>query len=320
MADSPPPLLLVDDDPVNLEILVEYLEDAGYQTVTTNNGQEAWDILQQGTHAFQAILLDRMMPVMDGMKLLAKVKAELALYGLPVIMQTAAVSSEEIREGIEAGAFYYLTKPYSKEVLLAIVQAAVADFTKYETLQREVDQQSKIFPCLDSAQFHFRTLEEARILALLLAQACPEPDRVAMGLTDLLVNAVEHGNLNISFNEKTILRETGEWDAEVARRLTLPEFAHKQAMIKFCRSSEQIEFTITDQGLGFDWKQYLDISPDLVFATHGRGIAMARALSFDAMEYQGLGNEVVCTIITSKKDHLESEAQTIESSLVMGEA
>jgi len=314
MDSNQPSLLLVDDDPVNLEILVEHLEEAGYHTVTASHGEEACDILQLGTIPFQAVLLDRMMPGMDGMAVLAKMKSHGSLKILPVIMQTAASSSEEIREGIEAGVFYYLTKPFSKEVVLAIVQAAVRDFTKYQSIQSELSEQTKIFHCLDSAQFHFQTLDEARTLALLLAQACPEPDRAAMGLTDLLVNAVEHGNLHITYDEKTRLQDTEEWENEIARRLSLPEFAHKQATVRFHRNAERIELTITDQGPGFDWKRYLEMSPDLGFASHGRGIAMSRALSFDMMEYRGVGNEVVCTINVSKDASRVLEGENYVSS------
>lgn len=296
MNNSDSSLLLVDDDPVNLEILVEHLEEAGYHTITASQGEEAWETLQAGTIPFQAVLLDRMMPVMNGMDVLAKVKSHNSLSALPVIMQTAAGTAEEIREGIEAGAFYYLTKPFTKEILLSIVQAAVRDFTKYQSLQSELGAQSQIFHCLDSAHFHFQTLQEAHTLALALARACPEPDKVAMGLLDLLVNAVEHGNLQLTYDEKTQLQQTGEWETEIARRLSLPDFAHKYATVSFHRSVEKIEFLITDQGLGFDWRRYLDMSPTLSFASHGRGIAMARALSFGTLEYRGIGNEVVCTI------------------------
>ena len=66
------------------------------------HGEEAWNILQLGTIPFHAVLLDRMMPRMDGMAVLAKMKSHESLSSLPVIMQTAAVSSEEIREGIQA--------------------------------------------------------------------------------------------------------------------------------------------------------------------------------------------------------------------------
>ena len=313
-------LLLVDDDPLNLVILVDDLEEAGFHTVTACQGEEAWELLQQGPHQFQAVLLDRMMPGMDGMAVLAKIKSHASLNRLPVIMQTAAASPDEVREGIEAGAFYYLTKPFTKEIMLAIVQAAVRDFIKYQSIQSELVEQTKIFYCLQSAHFDFQTLDEAQTLALLLAQVFTDPERIAMGLTDLLFNAVEHGNLHITYDEKTRLQQTGEWETEIARRLSLPEFAHKKATIRFHRNAERIEFTITDQGPGFDWKRYLEMSPDLAFATHGRGIAMARALSFDTMEYRGVGNEVVCTINVSEDATSESEEKNMESQLVMREA
>ena len=126
-------------------------------------------------------------------------------------------------------------------------------------------------------------------------------------------NAVEHGNLQISYDEKTELQETEEWETEITRRLSLPDFAHKQATIRLHRSAEAIEFIITDQGLGFDWKRYLDMSPDLAFASHGRGIALARALSFDTLEYRGVGNEVVCTVKVPEDATNESENENMES-------
>ena len=296
MNNHQPTLLLVDDDPINLEILIDHLEGAGYQTVSAMDGGEAWGRLEQEPDRFDAVLLDRMMPVMNGMEVLAKIKANGALDFLPVIMQTAAGSPEEVRQGIEAGAFYYLTKPFTKEVVLAIVRAAVRDYAKVKALHRELAEQTRIFLCLDSAKFHFRTMEEAHILSLLLANACPDPGRVVLGLTELMVNAIEHGNLQITYEEKSRLQAEGAMDVELTRRLSLPEFAQKNAQIAFLRNEKTIEFTITDQGVGFDWTQYLDMSPDRGFATHGRGIALARALSFDSIEYQGVGNQLMCVV------------------------
>ena len=294
-----PTLLLVDDDLVNLEILVEHLEEAGYQTVSAMNGCEAWSLLEREPERFDAVLLDRMMPVMNGMEVLAKIKAHGELDFLPVILQTAAGSTEEVRQGIEAGAFYYLTKPFTKEVVLAIVRAAVRDYAKVKELHRELGKQTRIFLCLDSAQFHFQTLEEAHVLALLLANACPDPIRVVPGLTELMINAIEHGNLDITYEEKSRLQEEGILDSELSRRLALPEFSQKKVKINFRRTQEVIEFTITDQGTGFDWKHYMELSPDRGMATHGRGIALARALSFDSIVYQGIGNQLVCVVALS---------------------
>lgn len=67
-----------------------------------------------------------------------KLKQEKTLPHIPVIMQTAASAPEQIAEGIQAGVFYYLTKPYDEEVLLSIIQAALQDSTTQNALRQEV--------------------------------------------------------------------------------------------------------------------------------------------------------------------------------------
>ena len=58
------------------------------------------------------------------------------------------------------------------------------------------------------------------------------------------------------------------------------------------RHGADLHYRIEDQGEGFDWRKYLEISPERAFHTHGRGIAMSRMLCFDSLEYVGKGNEV----------------------------
>ena len=140
-------------------------------------------------------------------------------------------------------------------------------------------------------------MEEARDLGALLANTCPDPPATVIGLTELLVNAVEHGNLGITYEDKSKLYATGGWSDEVHRRLALPENASKRAEISFERADGQLRFTIRDQGRGFDWQTYLQIDPLRAFDTHGRGIAMANRLSFSVIEYRGCGNEVVGTVV-----------------------
>jgi len=57
-----------------------------------------------------------------------------------------------------------------------------------------------------------------------------------------------------------------------------------------------VRFTVRDEGNGFDWKRFIDIEPSRAFDNHGRGIVIARTLSFDSLEYRGCGNEVVAQI------------------------
>ncbi|MDQ5889319.1 MAG: hypothetical protein QG667_2614 [Pseudomonadota bacterium] len=289
-------ILIVDDEPFNIEILSEHLESSGYLVEPAYDGQQAWEILQDEQVRFDAILLDRMMPRMNGMELLAKIKQLDRFKALPVILQTAMGSPDAVREGLQAGAYYYLTKPFERETLLAIVAAAVRDRLAQLELLKQLEQQRDTLTMLRYGEFQFRTLAEAKRLTALLSSVCPQPEKVAMGLSELLINAVEHGNLGITYKEKTKLIQDGAWEAELTQRLVLPQYAGRRASVMLTRDNNEIRFVVADQGDGFDWKPFMEFSPDRAFDPHGRGISMARMLSFDNIEYQGNGNTVLATV------------------------
>lgn len=291
-------ILLVDDDEGTLDVLVESLKDEPYQLCLAHNGREALERLREDPSGFHAIILDRMMPDLGGLEVLAQLKADEQLQWLPVVMQTAAGSSQEICEGIEAGVFFYLIKPFELQVLLRIVRAAVGEGIKWRQFAHKLNQQSDMVDFLHQGQFQIRTMEEAYNLAILLGRACPNPEKVIFGLHELLTNGVEHGNLSIGFEEKTYLQLHNIWEEEIRHRLSLPENAHKVVEVVFRRLRDSIHITITDQGQGFSWKEYEHIHSNRMLESHGRGIAMAKALSFSQMEFRGRGNQVVCVINT----------------------
>ncbi|HQX07983.1 MAG TPA: response regulator, partial [Zoogloea sp.] len=92
-------ILVVDDEPFNLDIVAEYLDEMDFDLVMVESGEAAWDALCDTAQMFDLVLLDRMMPGMDGIMLLKRMKADERLATIPVIMQTAATSPEQIREG-----------------------------------------------------------------------------------------------------------------------------------------------------------------------------------------------------------------------------
>lgn len=285
-------VLIVEDEPINLEALVEILGDEGYETSSAENGTEAWQQLSEAPTSFDVVLLDRMMPDMDGIEILRRMKTRPEMVHTPVIMQTSMSGDEAVAEGLQAGAYYYLTKPFAADTLVAIVAAAVRDHRDYLDLQDEVQKATRTLSCLNSAVFSFRTTSEARDIATLLAQVAPDPGRVVLGLSELMLNAIEHGNLGITYAEKSALGGGEPLDEEIGRRLADPANAGKHAIIEFQRNAAELRFVIRDKGRGFDWQQYLQMSPDRAFDTHGRGIAMSRLLSFDRLTYLGRGNEV----------------------------
>ncbi len=288
-------LLIVDDEPLNLEILSEYFDGQGYRLSMAENGEVAWAMLKQHPDV-DLVLLDRMMPGIDGVELLKRIKADQELKPIPVIMQTAASAPEQVREGLLAGALYYLTKPYERDSLLSIVRAALADGNTRRDLQQRLREHTNALRLMESARFSLSTLDEVGCLAVFLAQACPEPEGAVLGLSELLVNAIEHGNLGISYEEKSSLKRSDQWQEEISRRQQLPENAGKRVDVTFERDGGCIRICITDQGNGFDWSRYLDFDPARAFDPNGRGIAMARLGSFRELQYQGKGNVVLATI------------------------
>lgn len=290
-------LLVVDDEEFNRDILEEYLTEGGYAVTLAEDGEAAWDILNSGGHNFSAVLLDRMMPRLDGMGLLMRIKAVSRFEHIPVIFQTALDNPSDIVDGMNAGAFYYLTKPVDKDMVLAIVQSAVSVRVLSTSRREEISKERRqFFSLMRRGEFQLRTLDEARGLANMLASFYPDPARVLLGLSELLINAVEHGNLGISYREKSRLLQEARWEEEVKHRLALPESAGKVVNVQLEHLSNEIRVTITDCGTGFDWKKYLEMSPERAFDPNGRGIAMSKMMSFDALEFMGKGNQVMAVV------------------------
>jgi len=288
-------ILAVDDEEFNLDILNDYLDDAGYRVVSAVDGLEALERLREHPDV-NVIVLDRMMPRMDGMAFLKEVKADPQFKDIPVIMQTAAASPQQMAEGIKAGVFYYLTKPYEDEMLLGIVRSAIADARSKAELREEVASSHTALGLLQRAEFQFRKLEEAKNLSAFIANCFPDPQCAVLGLYELMLNAIEHGNLGISYDEKTSLVMEGKWHDEVLSRLELDEYKDLFATVVYEQIDGSIVVKIRDQGKGFDWEKYLEISPESAMDPHGRGIATSKMLSFDDLHYTGIGNEVVCTV------------------------
>lgn len=285
-------LLIVDDDPTNRLIICECLADQGCAIDEADDGTSAWRRLLEAPDRYDAVLLDRMMPDMDGLEILRRMKGHAELSGVPVILQTAAAGTDQVIEGLRAGAFYYLTKPFSPEVLQAIVRTAVRDRGDHRSLVAELARMRDSFELIEHAKFRFRTLDEARNLAALAASGLKDAAQTAMGLSELMINAVEHGNLGISYAEKSRMLLEGRWGEEIESRMRDSRYIGRFATLGLERRAGQIEFTVTDMGEGFDWQAYLDLHPSRIMDLHGRGIAIARRVCFDDIRYQGSGNVV----------------------------
>jgi len=136
-------ILIVDDRPDNRTLLAHLARGQGYEASEASNGRRALDIAS--AERPDVILLDIMMPGMDGIEVCQRLKADEELRQIPVILVTAKDLDEDVVRGLDAGAVDYVTKPFNREVLAARLRSAIRLKQSYdavtlanEELQREV--------------------------------------------------------------------------------------------------------------------------------------------------------------------------------------
>jgi|GEM_PF-1800717 len=122
--DGQSKILVVDDEPVNIQVLVNHLSLQNYAVYQASNGMEALDMINKGFKP-DLILLDVMMPKMTGYEVCRRLREQFSLNELPILMLTAKNQVSDMVKGLEMGANDYLTKPVSKDELLARVQTQI---------------------------------------------------------------------------------------------------------------------------------------------------------------------------------------------------
>jgi DNA-binding NtrC family response regulator len=110
----------VDDDRLFLRVLTQYLDEAQYDYISCENGQQAWSYLQKYPDKFFVVLADRVMPKLHGIDLLVKMKKN--SLDIPFVLLTGEASKEEMCAAIAQGVYDFIYKPISKELLLAILK------------------------------------------------------------------------------------------------------------------------------------------------------------------------------------------------------
>ncbi len=132
---TPPWILIADDSPSNLDILRTRLAAHGYEILTATDGEEA--LAQAREKRPDLILLDVMMPKLDGIEVCQHLKADSTLPFMPIIMVTAKADSKDIVAGLEAGGDDYLTKPVDQAALVARVRSMLRIKALHDTVHEQ---------------------------------------------------------------------------------------------------------------------------------------------------------------------------------------
>ena len=165
-------ILIAEDDPLNLDILRRRVERFGYRVTTTGDGGAAWSELQKG--AYDLVLLDMMMPLMDGFELLLHLRKDPRLSLIPVLMISGGDQENSIARCIEAGADDYLMKPVNPIFLRARIGACLER-------KRLRDLEQRTHAALLESQAHLaeELAEASRYVSCLLPKPLSHPDVAA---------------------------------------------------------------------------------------------------------------------------------------------
>jgi hypothetical protein len=213
----------------------------------------------------------------------------LAHKGLPVI---AIGASDGVDGLLAAGAVHVVAAGTSQAALCEVLACAAQMSERWSS--RVASRNLRGF--LRTSVFECRTPDDAYSLAAVVAGLFELSHNATFGLVELLMNAVEHGNLEISHDEKTALMHSGTLYDEIARRLTVAPYRDRKVTVRVTRDHDGSGvISIRDDGPGFDWRAHM-VAIAGEYTGRGRGIALARELSFPDLEFHDPGNHVLVKV------------------------
>ncbi len=292
--DAATMVLVVDDDCLCRTMIRHMFEPDDVVVIETESIEETWNLLRENSLVnFDVILLDRNLPDGDGLDLLPRLRKIPGLEHVPVIIQSGLVSAVDVAKGMTAGAYHYLEKPYRRDMLRALTRVAVREGREHRLLTSKIQKDSDALVFMNNSDFEIQTLDDARVLTPFIARLFPDPESASLGIIELLINAIEHGNLDIGYKCKSELLEQNNWQSETTRRLSLPAYRNRKVRVHLEHHPDRTTLTICDEGKGFNWHEFDTLVEERLFDLHGRGIALARN-AFDGLTYSAPGNVVTC--------------------------
>lgn len=286
-------ILIVEDDKASRFFLESLLESNEYDFRSAANGIEGLNIFEE--YKPDIVLSDIQMPIMDGLELLEAIRDTKS--DTIVIMVTAFGTENYAIQALHLGANNYLKKPVSGQELLRLLKKYKAILSsKYspDTLP------GRLINRKFTLEFNTEFNKIPKIVDKVIVESNLDIDdnektNIELGLVELITNAIEHGNLNINYFEKQKALDNGVLGDLYSERMKSPVYQNRAITIDFFADNEKFQWTITDEGDGFDWSTLPNpTDEDHILELNGRGVFISRFL-FDKIEYIGKGNIVTAT-------------------------
>ncbi|MBQ1697702.1 MAG: response regulator [Bacteroidales bacterium] len=295
-------VLIIENDFVSRHYLRDLLRYSGHTCQTAMNASEGLDIYANGRP--DAIICNVMLPGISGLEFLRDIRKK---DSTTAIVMISTESSERLAVQVfRSGADDFLKKPIQDKDILPMLDKFASRMPKrQDDMEPYGEVESGKLKFIFPTEYDGTSNIMPRIMEKLSDDYFSIDDRVSieLGLSELVTNAIEHGNLNITYDEKTAVADTADAMMDLCNtRLLNPEIASRLITVYYEFSPEECKWTIIDEGNGFDVSKVPDPTKQEQRETlfHGRGIMFSRAI-FDSVEYKGKGNEVV---VTKKRNFL----------------
>ncbi|MBF0376922.1 MAG: response regulator [Desulfamplus sp.] len=283
-------ILVVDDNISVVELVSKQLRSCGHSSVTAENGGIALEYFLKEPAAFDIIISDVMMPVMDGLELLKKIRQH--KYDIPFIVMTGFSEIETVIKALKQGATDFLRKPYSLKEL----SSALYRIESMLNIKQSIEQ---TLPFINT-DFHTTMPSKTGLISGVVGflQIVAKPycqlyginsADITTSLTEALNNSVVHGNLDISSELKN--RSWQEFQEILEERESIPEYCEKLVKVSFTVIDMQMKWEIIDNGKGFDYINLPKTNDPSKFLSSGRGLFLISSF-MDKVSWNSKGNAI----------------------------
>ena len=291
-------VLVIDACPETHARIVDQVQGRGVSIITASDPSAALSTIE--LTAPDIVLTDLFLPEGAGLALIQEIRARQARC--PVIVMGPADAAPLVVQALRAGAVDYLSKPVADAEVAQAVHRA----------RQGMPGDLADLPGVHRAEYTLTLASDPThvpgIVSWLLrttAARLPELQRLHLrgALQELLLNAIEHGNLEIYSQAKHTALAQDRYEALLRQRMSQPPFNERQVTMEVCYepAAAGLTYRIADNGPGFDWRRQLTATPTAGGAA-GRGIALARSF-FPSLAYNAPGTAVTFTVPLADPPH-----------------
>ncbi|MFZ2960893.1 MAG: response regulator [Candidatus Ozemobacteraceae bacterium] len=285
-------VLIVEDDDGTRFVLGKVAKNEGHEVKMAPDGAAGLVLFREFRP--DMVVSDIKMPKMDGLRLLEQIRN--VDYDVVVVIISSMESAEYTLKALRLRANDFFVKPVREIDLVAM-------YKKYQNILQTRTKEREIVGMILQKNLEMRIFNQlelvGKVVDRLMQEAehhFPPVDRLGihLGLVEIITNAIEHGNLEITFDEKTHAMEGGcdTWQDLLLSRSGKPGYSDRYVTIEMKIDTSHGEWIITDQGSGFDWKKIPNPNaPENLLKSHGRGVLLTQ-FEFDEVMFLEKGNKV----------------------------